>query len=559
MISTVLSKIDYNFIELFATAYEVSRNVFDTEPSEASARLQKKIRKWATKTYLEGESFPKLVAEKVAKTVSDADFIAFLKACHDHVEEKGTHQRTLFDQSSADLSEEVRHAVWSLIEEKWSYNRIRTVGANAELEVESSYSYTRTLTLINASCIPEKYDALSFENATLIKQDGEYRLIGEAFLDDKESEDNTAFPFALRFTDATVRVELHRADEGAFNPKPWEHLVAIASNIYEKTYLPGDYLNEQEKALLPLLKELKRLSVWEDKDKDLITFPLLRGYFEKYGYHELLPHLDVFSISRCDDKLLEKLNRKKYEPLWRELFELVTASQEGYPAETCSSERWAELRACVQEELEARGYSGQYPDFIKHGAVRGLRLALDAEGRSYFVCGEKNVTFYIHCREFYDEDYKAIDFSCGTALLRKNETAEDIHACRFAAKGRRFYRSFCYEDPAQPETDDMLESMIDVAAKRAELRRLTKQDRQMLSNGNDTVSSLWIFWLTFLVFGGLFTAIFMPLMMIFGFLVLWIGGAPEAFLEIPWWLMILISWIGAGGGMGLVSLFISRK
>ncbi len=552
-----LSKIDSNFIDLFNIAYTVAGNVFEVEPSEATARLQKKIRKWATKNYLKGETFPKYVEEKIAKTVADTDFIAFLKACHNHVEEKGTHQRQLFDKFSADLSEEVRHALWSLIEEKWFYGCIRTVGANAELEVDSGYSYTRTLTLINASCIPEKYDGISFEDASLINQDGEYRLSGTAFLYDEESEDDIVFPFALRFTDATVRVELHRADKWIFDPKPWEHLVTIASSIYEKTYLPGDYLNEREKALLPLLKELKRLSFWEDKDEATITFPLLRGYFEKHDGRELLPHLEAFSISRVDDKLLEKLNRKKYEPLWRELFELVAASQEGYPAETCTTERWAELRACVQEKLEARGYSGQYPDFIKHGAVRGARLALDAEGRSYFVCGEKNVTFYIHCQEIFDEDRRAIEFSCGTALLRKHETAEDSHACRFAAKGRRFYRSFLYEDPAERETDDLLESMVDIAAKRAELRRLTKQERALLDNG--VISSLWVFWRSFLIFGGLFTAIFIPLMMVFGSLLLWIDGAPEAIFDAPWWLMALISWVGVGGGMGLVSLFASGK
>ncbi|MBQ5626140.1 MAG: DUF3878 family protein, partial [Paludibacteraceae bacterium] len=78
---------------------------------------------------------------------------------------------------------------------------------------------------------------------------------------------------------------------------------------------------------------------------------------------------------RLTNKLLALLNRRKYEPLWREIYKLISASQCGYPDAVpvlCNKEILHETREKIQKRMEAHGYSGNYPDFMKKGSINGL-------------------------------------------------------------------------------------------------------------------------------------------------------------------------------------------
>lgn len=569
-----ISEIDINDIELFDLSYVIAKDVFRAEPVSASANKQKKIRKWIEKTYLAGETFPQKVMQCIGKEVSNEDFFEFLKACHEQVQLNGTQKKQLFDKSSAGLTEEVKSAIWTLLEQAVYFGNIRKVGNNAQIDVDYSAGCDRTLTLINAAGIPEgKFDCLSFENGSLVKQDDEYRLIGEA----ENYEESLSAPFAISFTDAKVDVTLFRADEQLFIETPWTYLQSVAGEILYKYMLPGKYLNDREKELLPLIAEISKLSYWayipdEYKSAD---FSHIKAYIVKFGYSELLPLIERLEKeffndnkkSRIIKKLVYKLNNQKYEPLWRELYNILVESQTAYPSKAvvcCPTELLNETRSDIQKLMESHGYSGEYPDFVKKGAIRGVRLA-DSYEMSYFIGAERNVMYHIHCTEEYFDEHLTVQFVCGTELLRKNETAGDIYSCLFNAKGRRLFQTVSYESEhinldGENETDD-LEQKVQIAVKKAELTKLTKEERKAMG---DFGISYWKLYLSvFVVMGGLFS-VFMTI----GFMLIAVAAClifaqpqtiPSMFTEVPWWKLFLLTWVLFGGAMGIVTVLAKRK
>ncbi len=568
-----ISGIDINFIEIFDLSYTVAEAVFDTKPDTAPANVQKKIRKWIDKTYISDASYPARVMQFVGKDVSDADLIAFTKACHDHIKANGTGKKQLFDKFSADLSAEVKEAIWAILERD-NTAKIMKCGEDAKIIIENHVGFYRTLMLLGASCLPEgKFDYLSFENGSLIKPDGEYRLIGTTV----NWEDDTEIPFAIRFADAKVEVSVFRADEQTFLRSPWEHLQCIINLIFEKYSLPGDHLNDREKELLPLVSELTKLAYFahipEELDHD--GFPVMREYIKNHGFDELLPLFDILENDTADSKkkfnvgqkIIAKLNTVKYEPLWRELYELIVSSQANYPSMAealCPSELLKETRENIQTLMESHGYSGTYPNFSKRGSLKGVRL-IDSYDMSYFIVNEKDTVHHIHCTEEYVSGYLNIEFLCGAQMLRKNETSGDIYSCLFNAKGRRVFSTVSYEsehtDLDGNIVSEDLERRVLLATKRAELKKLTKEEREEITGFE--ISYFKMFLLVLLLMGIPF-GIFMTLgMMAIAVITCLVAGQPETipsmFTDIPWWALFLLTFGLFGGAMGVVTVLSKSK
>ncbi|MGN1160655.1 MAG: DUF3878 family protein, partial [Candidatus Fimenecus sp.] len=519
-------------------------------------------------------TFPQEVMYYIGKEVENEDFFKFLKACHDQIQLNGTQKEQLFDKSSAALIEEVKSAIWALLEHDTYCNNIRKVGTDAQIDVYDGECYTRTLTLINAADIPEgKIDCLSFENGSLIKQDEEYILFGEA----ENYEEDLPTPFAIRFTDARVDVTLFRADEQIFSETPWMHLQSVAGSILSKYILPGEYLNDSEKELLPLIVEISKLSYWTYIPDEFSSadFSQLKSYIVKFEYKELLPFIEnlekeFFNDNKKDriiKKLMSKLNTQKYEPLWRELYNILVESQSDYLSKAvvcCPTELLNETRLNIQKLMESHGYSGKYPDFVKKGDIHGIRLA-DSYDLSYFIGAEKNATYYIHCTEAYFNQHLTIQFICGTELLRKNETSGDIYSCLFNAKGRRLFQTISYESgyvnlDGEYESDD-LEKRVKIAVKKSQLVKLTKEERKEIYGFDIPYWKLFLF--VFIVMGGLY-GIFMTI----GFMLIAIVAClvfaepqtiPSMFTDLPWWAVFLSTWILFGGAMGIVTVLAKRK
>ena len=183
-------------------------------------------------------------------------------------------------------------------------------------------------------------------------------------------------------------------------------------------------------------------------------------------------------------RLLALLNKQKYKPLWREIYNRIAESQAEYPLklECVGAETLSLVRKKIQTTMKACGYTGQYPDFVKQGEMKKIHLA-ESYGRSYFVGKEKNVQYYIKCLEIgYDDSYE-INFICGTAILKNGESTEDIFDCLFDANGKRISKKVvCHIEHLNQNKNEIsakLEQAVRVAVKRAEFQTLTKEERRL--------------------------------------------------------------------------------
>ena len=149
-----VSKLDYNFIEIFAWHYssicDVYKNIDEKPPREL-----KKIRKWVEKTYLNGTDYPEKVMKYVSKNVSDTEFFEFFKACKTHVDNEGIKQKQLFEKNAVGLSEEVKFAFLKLFDDYngYCYHFFNIRGNDAYINYTNSSACCGRLIFKNATTI----------------------------------------------------------------------------------------------------------------------------------------------------------------------------------------------------------------------------------------------------------------------------------------------------------------------------------------------------------------------------------------------------------------------
>jgi len=573
-----ISKIDLNFVEIFSENYEFSCDVFsEKDPAIASPRKQKKIRKWINDLCSEEGEFPASVMKYISKDVSNADYFAFMKACYDKVAAEGSWSRQKFDRFSEGFDDCVKHALWELVNyQGYVMSEDITVrGNDVVIDLYYNWSIERKLILKDAKGLPEDCSTLSFQSSSFVKNDNGYSLVGEAFhynIEDKSF-------VVIRFSGAEVETNVFNSTNFPFIfvSSPWNYISKVTECILEKASLPECTLNDSEKNLLPLLNDIGMLKFlsYAKKVSEKPTFGEVKKYIEKYGYKKILTLVDQLSENyfdgnkqfRISEKLRRELDKAEYEPLWREIYNMISASQSEYPTrsdEYIDREILESTRSTIQERLHKKGYNGEYPLFYKRNALKGIHIA-ESHGQTYFVGMEKNAKFIIQCNELASEESFQVEFLCGTALNRKNNAPEDVFSCMFDACGKRFYRraAYCdkYIDSNGNETSDDLVQSVDIAVKKAEWKKLTRKERDMhQAYAPFTLSD---FLRIFLIMGGFF-AFCMTLVGVISCVVLCILDGNASMIggllsEIPWILLFLIAWIGFGGGMSIVSLIGARN
>ena len=551
-----ISKLDINHIELFGLAYSVAIEVFDVEPIKATEKIQRKIRKWVNKTYIDGNDLPKKVLNFIDDSKSDSEFIEFLAECSKHIEEHGSWKKQLFEKVAIDFSEDVKKAFIHLFETMQYCETVEKQEGKIIFTLDESDSYKRKLVLHTSKENPiDNFDLFGFGDAQIVKEENGYKLICVA----ENFEAETSVPIGIFFDQATTEIDVYRADRRDFNDNPWESLVFMASDILEKDYLGAKFFNQKEQDLMPLLKELRALSVWAPLyDEETPDFEILKQYLQKHNAIHLVPLIDKAGKREKGklvnpllfSRLTSKLNETSCESLWRELYELVVETQEGYTDKILSynQTKLNKIRLQIEKKFHNLGYEGKYPSFRKKGAIKGIRLE-ESYNQSYFVGAEKNVEHIIECREFLNCDVLNIQFICGTALLKKGESITDIYSCCFNKKGRRLYKKFCWD----AEDTDVLEQFITIATKKAECTKLNKKEKELLGNG--TVS--WQYFVSMFIFAG---GLFAVLMTAATFLILCLvtaildgfSGILDMIKQMPWWLFFAISFVGFGGAMAIV-------
>lgn len=565
-----ISKLDPNWLETVSDWYTLTHEHFGVDPSEAKGIKQKRIRKWMQKRFI-NKSAPPEVRQYTGREVGDAEFYDFFKACSDQVSQNAARKKQRFEEAATDFSEETRQAFLSLLDGVYWFVTVSRAGENVKIEADCQPGYSRFLILHGASALQEEICRVSFESGSLIRENGEYQLTGEVL----NLEDDTSAPFTIRFREVTAEVRLYRTEASQFFMSPWFHLAIVAGGILEKGSLAGNFWNDREKELLPLLAEVGQFgALGIPKEYTTERFPRVRELLEENGYRELIPLLEKVESAAPNSrkrenrirKLVCRLNSQKYEPLFRELYGRIARSQEEYPVRAeacCSPELLRETRGKIQTGMESLGYTGSYPDFVKCGAIRGIH-PVESYEKLYFVGMEKRAVFHIHCREFVVGEGLGIEFLCGTELLRKGESAGDICSCLFNAGGRRYFKTVFYDvcpESGTEETKDSLEQYVQIAVKRAELKKLTK-DEQTKVNGFPYPT--WVLFVLFFLICGSAFSVFMTLgFMLLGVLACLLTGQPQdilpMFTEMPWISLFLLTWALFGGAMGILTIIAMKK
>lgn len=542
-------------IELFHLAYTVSKDVFLSSPLEASPGTQKRIRKWVNQVYIADNSLPQTVKDFIDDSKSDGEFIAFMAACADYMEVHIAEKKQLFEEVTAGFTADVKNAFLHLFATKVYADDFELGENKLTFSLDSCGSYSRKLILhTSQDDMLKKVYLFDFSDAQILKDADGYQLICAT---DKADEGDSV-PTSIHFDGATTEINLYRADRRSFCDAPWETLTCIASEILDKEILGSEYFNEKEQALIPLLQELRALSLWAPITEETPSFEILKQYIRKHNLPHLIPLLEKYAIKKKGhsvrpllfSKLSNKFNAAACEALWRELYALVAETQEGYIDATHSYSRrkFGKIKKQIEEAFHALGYEGSYPTFRKQGAIKGIRLE-ESYGQSYFVGPEKNVEYIVLCREHWHFETFRIQFLCGTALLKKDESITDIYSCCFNKKGRRLFKNFYWEDG----DISTLAQFAAIAAKKAECTKLAKEDKKLL--GSDGVS--WQYFLfEFLFAGGLFgimmtTATFLILCLV-TILTVGFGSLLEMIKTMPWLLFFAISFFGFGIPMAIV-------
>lgn len=472
-----------------------------------------------------------------------------------------------FRAAAAGLSTDTVDALHQICFEwgDYYYPEVELVGAAARIEAGSGSAYRRTLTLCNVSGLPERDCGFwDLSDSTLSCDGTDYVLTG-AYLQE-ENEDLT--PFAVHFSNAVVEVRRYRVGLGAHAGTPWDVLEYAVHGLLG-AQAGAAPLNEQEKALLPLAEELGRFlgpyAVAEPFDGEY--FPRLRTLMEQYGYHKPLSLLEKLEklegvkepekndaywnkLRRTQLRLIALLNRKDFEPLWREIYRAFTTAQTDYPTYAEGEtplEPLKRTRSEVEKLLHARGYTGSYPDFYKTGAIRGLRHSGPTQyGMDYVIGAEKYAVYHIHCIEENASRLHLI-FGCGMELLRKGEQKGDIYSCMFNADGRCFYKTASEpRDWSGKYTQEKLCRIVDAAVKRAELRNLNKEEQKLVSAAPQAETKN-LFWLLIPI-SGLFAAGSLVLFVsMFGLLLGLLEGDIQAMFtelaKMPWLRIFMGLWL----------------
>ena len=386
--------------------------------------------------------------------------------------------------------------------------------------------------------MPEETEIGFFDPYALKDEVDGYILTGQISDLDYENEEDVQ----LRFSNVETTFGNLRLEPLVRYGRPWQCLAGCGRELLHKAEVAEELLNDLERAILPMLRELGMVTGY-GSDEDISGFNHLRARFTP----ELHPYLDQMERSaknwkkyqKYADKLLKRLNRIEYLPLWKKIRDEIADTQTDYPASTQVS---AEVVRKIEDGLHSRGYSGSYPEFVKTGTIERSR-----EMKSHEICRwvHKGTPAVFHIR-VVEQYVGQLQFLCGTELLPVGEQSLGCDSCGFDARGRRFLR-----DVTWTEGDD-LDRKLHLAAKKAELLKLSRQEK-------DFGELLWpMFFVALLGFGG-FAAICMTVGMgLVAGLVSFLFGGPDAvwnvLVGLPYGKVFWFTLATVGGTLGALLL-----
>lgn len=462
----------------------------------------------------------------------------------------------------SDFGDEISYAVLSLImgheigHGAISENTVKFEIQGASYILELSFNKTYGLPI---------GDIYAYFGGADIKKQGEEYVLS---FDYEDSKDEFVPEAQFCFSDITMNISFFRCG-CYYYASPWAYIQNTAYLILSKSEVCKNCFNDEEKALLPLLKELSFFpdNMVNCQDDTAEAFTHLITRFERYGFDELVTLTNTITDKSLNDRKRNKARaklkaliwEKKYEPLWQELYALILHSQEGYPTffelDKNVSSRLLQARGNIQKRLELHGYAGKYPHFTKTEAGRSKD-----DG--------KRTVYHIFCNEIplSDRDHPEskgesfiVQFICGKQTLRAEELTGNVFSCAFGESLGTLPLEPVYEGTDVKKST--LERYADIATKRAEGKRLTKEERKEI--GASSLSLVRLFLMLF-VFGGTFFGACMTVAFFAMLILFWlIDGAEGGFIALakdyPWLQIFLGCGLSFGGIISIVFTVAAKK
>ncbi len=373
-------------------------------------------------------------------------------------------------------------------------------------------------------------------------------------------EDDTKY--YLRFTDIKIvkSQNYNCAEHTIYQATPWVYLAIIAWQICDKAIIAPDMLNQKEQDLLPLLKELEQFFFVPPNEP--CDFPLLHKLAVGNGFEDLEKFFkkaqNPKGKQRPVSRLIHELSKLRCKPLWNVVYSKIKESQQDYPCPETENKDHIKI---IDSAMHEQGFEGSFPDYVKTG-ITNRSITAESYGSTRTVAKGKNAVYRVHCQESIDNgELKGINFLCGTAVLKEGASADetDIYYCAFDSKGKNLFDviyHYMYED-YNPQA--FLKNAATVAAKRAERIKLSKSERAYL---NKITPSFEKTFLTVFFFGGGFFSIGFTMLSLLVALIAAVAtgeNAGEFLKDIPWLFVVVFTWIGFGGAMGLITAISSKK
>ena len=290
-------------------------------------------------------------------------------------------------------------------------------------------------------------------------------------------------------------------------------IISACFDIVRKAHSCRELINEKELAVVPLCKELCRLHGYplsaDGRESDPSEgFPLLSALAREHGAEDIIPLLEAAgrackelndaaghaaaSASKNYDAAYGRLARRlldcRYEPFMRALFERIYDTQKDYPRKYVLSDEHINT---VTETLRALGYQGEYPLFSRRGTVKRSVFETGIDGRRHTVKGGDAVSFVFcaggayYTSEDHAESYAS--FISATRVFSHGESRDaDLFSCFFLDKNRRICRETSGDPYEILDGKPLIVGLTEAAAKRAELKKLSKAETRKLGNKSDS-------------------------------------------------------------------------
>lgn len=342
---------------------------------------------------------------------------------------------------------------------------------------------------------------------------------------------------------------------------PWGILSDMSYVICEKERTNPELLNEKEKQILPVLHFVRGVTNrFFSADVSEDVFSAFEILLKNFGFNKGVKLLEKCKLAKDHNQKLKAyrkltiyLCRAECESLWRNIYNDICESQRGIPfgEYQIKQENLDENRKAITDIFYSKGYKGEYPEFYKENCKKKT-ACYTSYGISYFAFNEKHV---YHIVRVIESPWKPIfSFFSGTVFLKETEYKSgfkpDIFYAMFNAKGRRVYKTVQTFDESVKAED-----LAEIAVKRAELKRLTKNEKDCMNEPSARL--LLIFALIMALFFGLFfTVVFGGAMLIFHEIVS--GEVPEL-QSFPWLQCFLLSTILFGISLAAIFLFHSEQ